>query len=311
MKPRETITTLCIGQRFLRMGLALMRSILDLAGERYRLVIFHAQAHPALLRIPGAVELLPLDASIGSANERPVKNPHDQLFNEREKVRFKCAPLNDPRVNDDAVLFLDADSLVYRDVLAELFALIHQSEFIVFGDYRDDDFIWLKEKDGDGFSLKDGTRALGKNLPNFSLNSGLIGRAPTATGRLFSKRFEAYTRTRPFADRIRSDWHRLNDEPYLALAFVETAAETGLGTNDLPANAYITTASASIEARANRQPRLLKGDVNAADAAIIHFAGKSQHPVYLEQMEPRAPLSLRGRLHKRLKPASAQTAVAS
>lgn len=310
MSARETITTLCIGQRFLRVGLALMRSIQRVSGPRYRLVIFHAQTRPRLLQIPPGVELLRLEDAQGQPAAARKLNAEQRQWAERKHVCFKAAPLNDPRVAEDAVIFLDADSLVFRDVLPELFKRVRQHHFAVFGRMRADDFIWLKDKEGGGFSLKQGMRPLGLDLPNFSLNSGFIGRAPTEIGQRFAQRFEQYVQARPFAEQIRSEWHRLNDEPYLALAYIQTQAETGHGTHELPPDAYITTATATIDPAPVEPPRIRKPNGETCQCSIVHYAGKSQHGAYLRAMLPLAPLSLRGRLRHALK-SSEEAALAS
>ncbi|MFM7836968.1 MAG: hypothetical protein ACKPJD_34675, partial [Planctomycetaceae bacterium] len=85
--------------------------------------------------------------------------------------------LSHPAVQDDLLLYLDADTTVYRDVIGRCFDWISQYSLLVFMDFL------TPEEDWGRVNLFSVYRQAGFQVRNLKINAGIIGRAPSQLGR--------------------------------------------------------------------------------------------------------------------------------
>lgn len=198
MKTRRTVCTFAVGAtKFRAMALSMLISVYENASASVdRYVIFTDSLDWA--QIPEWIELIQIDCAVSA--------------DLRTNWSIKPILLNHPSVEGDVVLYFDADSTVYRDIIGRCFDWIEQHSMLVYMDFLEPDEMWGPINLTKIFVEAD------VDARNFKINSGVIGRAPDELGRRMAQFYEelfAEGKLRPF---FADDLYRKNDEPYLGLA---------------------------------------------------------------------------------------------
>jgi len=158
--------------------------------------------------VPDWVELVLLDCEVSADRDA--------------NWAIKPLLLSHPSVAQDLLLYIDADTTVYSDVIGRCFQWIQDRSLLVYMDFLEPDQNWGP------INLLSVYQQAGYDARNLKINAGIIGRAPDALGRamqrLYGKLFAEGGLRRFFADEM----YRRNDEPYLGLAVQLAYRELGI-----------------------------------------------------------------------------------
>lgn len=264
MKTRRTVCTYAVGATEYRaMALSMLISVYENASASVdRYVIFTDSLDWA--QIPEWVELIQMDCAVSA--DWPTN------------WSIKPIMLNHPALEEDLVLYLDADTTVYRDIIGRCFDWIEQHSMLVYMDLLEPDEMWGPINLTKIFVEAD------VDARNFKINSGVIGRAPNELGRRMTQFYEELFvegKLRPFfADSL----YRKNDEPYLGLA--AQFSHTSLGVpvperfHELTVDEYaVTTAAIPRLFRATPGPviRVSWYPEDIVCPAIVHWVSATQY----------------------------------
>jgi hypothetical protein len=205
---KRTVCTYAVGaEKFRAMALAMLVSVREhAAGSVDRYIVF-----TDCLRwrsVPDWVELVLLDCEVSADRDA--------------NWAIKPLLLSHPSVAQDLLLYIDADTTVYSDVIGRCFQWIQDRSLLVYMDFLEPDQNWGP------INLLSVYQQAGYDARNLKINAGIIGRAPDALGRamqrLYGKLFAEGELRRFFADEM----YRRNDEPYLGLAVQLAYRELGI-----------------------------------------------------------------------------------
>ena len=193
------------------------RSVCDL----YRSLDWH--------KVPDWVELILLDCAVSSDRD--------------SNWAIKPLLLSHPAVLDDLLLYIDADTTVYRDVIGRCFDWIREHSLLVFMDFLAPEEFWGR------VNLYSVYRQAGFSVRNLKINAGIIGRAPCLLGRTMQQLYGELLSSavlRPFFADV---MYQKNDEPYLGLAVQQAYQQLGLPQadrlHDLTVHDYALTIGAN------------------------------------------------------------------
>lgn len=189
--------------------------------------------------------------------------------------------LSHPSVAQDLLLYIDADTTVYSDVIGRCFQWIQDRSLLVYMDFLEPDQNWGP------INLLSVYQQAGYDARNLKINAGIIGRAPDALGRamqrLYGKLFAEGGLRRFFADEI----YRRNDEPYLGLAVQLAYRELGIPQaetlHDLSVQDYALTIGAnprvvSSESWTDNPCFVVSTDI--VRPAMVHWISSTQYFQY-------------------------------
>ena len=283
---KRVLATIALGDDYMRMGVALMRSAHAHQPKIDRYVIYtDDKTDVSLFEMPSYVEVRPCSRNRDLFPDNPFAPRMD-----------KTAPIVDPDTMDAVVVFLDSDTIICRNVLDQLFEEVEERSIVVHATDRPDDHDWMtrpkpggSEGETEGFNLKQAAATIGCDVPNFTLNAGVFGRAPDAAGIRFSERADALLKDPPFM--IWPGTNYLNDEPFLAISYLEARAEFGLEHKPLPRDIYMGLANLSLDVVMEESGAVR---VDGDKPAIVHFAGKGRrdtevYRAYLRRYAPVRP----------------------
>jgi hypothetical protein len=284
--PKRVLSTIAIGDDYFRMGIALMRSAHSFTPSIDHYIIYtDDQTDTELFSLPDYIELQPCIRN----RDRFPGNPYAPRMD-------KSAPIIDPKFRDSTVVFLDSDTIVCRDVLEHVFDEVERYSVLIHGTQRDDEFDWMtrpkpngENAQIEGFNLRKAARSIGIDIPNFTLNAGIFGRAPDAAGLWFSDRADELLKTPPFE--IWSNSQYLNDEPFLAISYLEAKEKFKLVHKAITREIYMGLANKSHDVVMEEHGSIRIGTDRPA---IVHFAGKHRRDTeiyryYLRRFAPVKP----------------------
>lgn len=282
MKKKPALVTLCIGNKYLRMGIALMQSCHPFLKNEVDYIVFYTNANPEYFKLPSWV----------------IFEKIDEIYlieNRWSGRQYKSIPLSHKKYVDRDVLYLDADTLVYKNKFAELFQIIRTKSVLVYGTSSEDDAIWFKdEKKNSYFNLKKQAKLAGYDVYNLHINSGIMGRASDKIGIKFTKLLEEFLANPPFKIFEKSSY--FNDEPYVSIAFQMSTKGTDKGNHSLDYKTYVTTAGAYLSNEDSGWPTVHKPHLGvvAEKCAIIHYVGHTNFTSYLKEIEQKVSYSFSG-----------------
>ncbi|WP_171212893.1 hypothetical protein [Ruegeria sp. HKCCA5426] len=281
---QRALTTIALGEEYFRMGVALMRSAHALSSGIDRYIIYKDdETDTSFLPVPDFVEI----RRCGSNRFRYPDSPFASRMD-------KSTPLVDVSTKDATVLFLKANTIIYRDVLDQMFDEIEASSVLVHAMERPDDFDWMartvKIDDGErteGFNLKKRASEVGIHIPNITLSAAVFGRAPTVAGWEFSARVDELLQDPPF--QIWPNSHYLNDEPFIAIAYLAAQARHGLVHRPLTNDLYMGLRSGEHFVLMDEEGQVHVGNELPA---IVYFAGKNRRDteIYRAMLRRFAPV---------------------
>jgi hypothetical protein len=190
-----------------------------------------------------------------------------------ENLGIKKLIFRQPILRDRPVLFLDSDTWVFANRFEEIFAALEKRSILISGEYLEEGVRWQT------INFREVAARAGFEVRNMSLNAGLIGRHPDATGRAFEDAFFRLMSERPLAPYVDTFYLQHNDDLILALAFQIAHRETGRA---LPATAtpltpaeYISTWRGHLTETRSGWPTVHKPEKGLVQPrpAIIHFYG--------------------------------------
>jgi hypothetical protein len=188
------------------MALAMMQSARQNAGTSIdRYVIFTDRLNR---KVPKWIELIQLESN--SVNDKFVN------WSLKPKI-FRHA-----QVTNDVLLFVDADTTIYRDVLDLAFDWIENRSLLLLINFVPDEEPWGP------YNLGNIYRLAGYDAQNIVLNSGIVGIYPNALGRRFQSLWERLMNDMPLEKYFKTPSYKLADEPYAGLAYQLSFQELGL-----------------------------------------------------------------------------------
>jgi glycosyltransferase involved in cell wall biosynthesis len=278
----QCITTLCIGQNYLRMGVAMMKSCRIFLNDSVDYIIFYLNCDPLQFFNCDWIKFIKIEEIY----------PLNNKFSAR---RYKYIPIYHHAITNYDVLFLDADTLVFDNIFNTLFERIFNHSVLIYGTYQNIDYNWYSQVKGfEKFNLKNEAYKLGWNINNLSLNSGIIGRKADRFGYQFAQKIYELLYELPLPHFSLSKYKAgeyFNDEPYFALAYELICGQlSDLGYLLKDRREYVvTTNNAYIEEstdaeQLNKNPIVNKGGVSSK-SAIIHFVGYERFPFYQNKVD--------------------------
>lgn len=188
------------------MAIAMMQSARQNAGRSIdRYVIFTDQLDR---EVPAWIELVRFNSH----------NSNDKFENWSLKPKL----FRHPAITDDIVLFLDADTTVYRDVIGLAFEWIQKHSLLLLVNFVPNDEPWGP------YNLRDIYKKAGYDLRNIVLNSGVVGRMPDSLGKTFQTLWEGHMQAMNLEKYFSSPSYKLADEPYAGLAHQLAYLDMGL-----------------------------------------------------------------------------------
>jgi len=189
------------------MAIAMMQSAWEVAGKSIdRYVIFSDQQHWKAK--PDWIEIVPLNLEVSGDRQ--------------QNWSLKPELLHHQSVKDDLLLYIDADSTIYSDVIGRCFDWIEQHSLLVYMNFTPDQERW------GNINLKLVYKAAGFDAKNLTINAGILGRKPDEIGRKFQSLYRTWMKEKillPFFD---DPMYQKNDEPYAGLAYQWTYKQLGL-----------------------------------------------------------------------------------
>ncbi|MFN5078092.1 MAG: hypothetical protein ACK5MO_21080, partial [Planctomyces sp.] len=164
---KRTVCTYAVGaEKFRAMALAMLVSVREhAAGSVDRYIVF-----TDCLRwrsVPDWVELVLLDCEVSADRDA--------------NWAIKPLLLSHPSVAQDLLLYIDADTTVYSDVIGRCFQWIQDRSLLVYMDFLEPDQNWGP------INLLSVYQQAGYDARNLKINAGIIGRAPDALGRAMQR----------------------------------------------------------------------------------------------------------------------------
>ena len=284
-KKRRTITTIAIGDHYLRCGLACMMSCRDVERDDYRHVVFHAHADPIRFHIPDWVELVDVNDEVFS-----VVTPEELAYNGKLARQFKYIPFVHESCIEDSILFLDCDVIVYEDRFPELFEIIESRSALVNGRWQNDSPVYQDKSHNFALDLVSEGERLGLSLTNLALNSGVIGRAADEIGHEFGRTMKELLIEKPLTPYPNDRY--FNDEAYVSVAFQLSVKGSEAGEIKLPTRCYCSTyIDGILKDEASGWPDIHIPSLQrlVTKPSLIHFIGHRRYPYYLNVVEEKVP----------------------
>lgn len=248
------------------MALAMLLSVRENAANSVdRYVIFTDSLD--WRKVPDWVELILLDCAVSSDRD--------------SNWAIKPLLLSHPAVRDDLLLYLDADTTVYRDVIGRCFDWIREHSLLVFMDFLKPEEYWGP------VNLHSVYRQAGFSVRNLKINAGIIGRAPDELGRTMQQLYGELLAAAVLKQFFTDVMYQKNDEPYLGLAVQLTFMRLGLPQaehlHELSVQDYALTIGADpVLFRANPGP-VIRVSWNPKDIvcpSIVHWISSTQYLHY-------------------------------
>lgn len=244
------------------MALAMMQSAHEVCGALInRYVIFTDSLTWA--EVPEWLELIFLDGATGGERD--------------SNWALKPELLLHPAVQDDLLLYLDADSTVYSDSLGKCFEWIESKSLLVFMHFLPPDQGWGRLNLGKVYA------AAGFDARNLSINAGILGRKPDGLGRAFQCRYSEYMKAQVLVSQFHTSMDKKNDEPYAGLAYQQAFKDVGQSVREqahpLDADDYMLTIGADIRqfsAKSGPVIRVPWCSYDVVRPAIVHWVDCTQ-----------------------------------
>lgn len=267
LKLRRTVCTYAVGaEKFRAMSLAMLLSVRENAANSVdRYVIFTDSLD--WRKVPDWVELILLDCAVSSDRD--------------SNWAIKPLLLSHPAVLDDLLLYIDADTTVYRDVIGRCFDWIREHSLLVFMDFLAPEEFWGR------VNLYSVYRQAGFSVRNLKINAGIIGRAPCLLGRTMQQLYGELLSSavlRPFFADV---MYQKNDEPYLGLAVQQAYQQLGLPQaerlHDLTVHDYALTIGANPALFRAKPGPIIRVCWHAEDIvcpSMVHWISSTQYLHY-------------------------------
>lgn len=264
---KRTVCTYAVGkEKFRVMALAMLQSVREHASSAVdRYVIFTDTL--AWRGVPDWIELIQLSCTVSSD---PISN-----------WAIKPSLLSHSAVAEDILLYLDADTTVYSDVLDRCFKWIEKKSILVYMDFIPAEQLWGR------IHLLSIYEKAGYESRNLKINSGIIGRAPDALGRAMTNLYGSLLNEGRLRQFFEDDMYRKNDEPYLGLAaqfaFDELKLPRADRLHDLTVHDYAITIGADPRMFSKVPGPIVSvpwSSENIVSPAIIHWVSSTQYLFY-------------------------------
>jgi hypothetical protein len=264
---RRTLCTYAVGKpKFRIMAIAMMNSArqhADCTIDRY--VVFTDKLN--WKGVPSWIELVEL--------AEPVSTDRDSNWSIKPRL------LKHPSVCDDLLLYIDADSTVYRGIFEKTFDWINQHSVLVFLHFTPEEENWGK------VNLFNVYRQAGYDARNLTINAGILGRKPDAIGSEFERLYEHWMNEGFLKPFFSDPMYKKNDEPYAGLAYQYAYRNLGL---PVPEKAhpfitedYMLTIGADVKCFSKRPGPVIRVPWCGYDVvrpAIVHWISTTQHLFY-------------------------------
>ena len=265
---KRTLVTYAVGRSEYRiMALAMMQSAREISATSIdRYVIFTDSTDWRL--VPDWIELVKLE------------NIH--VGERKSNWAIKPVLMQHPTLANDTVLYVDADSTIYRDVIGKCFEWIENNSLLIYLNFTSPDEVW------GGYNLKQIYEKSGfQDVRNLSLNAGIMGVKQDTVGKSFlthyRELFEAQVLSKFFDDPL----YIHNDEPYVGLAFQRAFQSTNHAVPDVAhpftSDDYMITVGAP-PSLFHKKPgpviRVEWCDRDIIQPAIVHWVSRTQYMFY-------------------------------
>lgn len=194
---KRTLCTYATGQKKYRvMALAMMLNAYRVASSSIdRYVIFSDRTD---WKVPPWIELVEIEESKG--------------MSKFDNWSIKPLIFHHPSVEDDLLLFIDADSTIYADCIGRCFEWLSEQSLLLYINFVPDDELWGR------LNLKKLYAKAGYDVRNIVINSGIVGRKPDALGLEFQTLWRNWMEKLTLRELFDEPSYQLADEPYAGLA---------------------------------------------------------------------------------------------
>ena len=264
---RRTICTYAVGKpKFRIMAIAMMHSVrqhADCAIDRYVIFTDNVDWHG----VPNWIELIPISEK--------VSDDRDSNWSIKPKL------LTHPSVSNDLLLYIDADSTVYRGIFEKTFDWLDQHSLLVFLHFTPQEENWGK------VNLFDVYKQAGFVARNLTVNAGILGRKPDAIGIEFQLLYEQWMKEGFLKPFFSDPMYQKNDEPYAGLAYQYTYRNLGLPIPEIAhpfsTEDYMLTIGADVRYFSKHPGPVIRVPWCSYDVvrpAIVHWISTTQHLFY-------------------------------